>query len=67
MLFPFMPLTILMTKTSSPIFGWVFIRPIKPVITKLFVICETVFPIKEYENFTVKNYQYNETLVREQH
>ena len=38
--------------------------------TATFFISWTIFPIKEYENFTIKNlknYEYSETFLEEQH
>ena len=42
--------------------------PVKPVIGKsqLFLSVKTVFPIKEYKNFNVKNYENSETFLWEQ-
>ena len=42
--------------------------PIKLVIVKPcgFCICLLFFPIKEYENFTVKNFEYGEAFTKEQ-
>ena len=33
---------------------------------RLFLSLKTLFPIKEYNNFTVKNYENSETFLREQ-
>ena len=42
--------------------------PGKPVMGKpwLFLSLKTLFPIKEYNHFTVKNYENSETFLREQ-